>query len=162
MAAAAVILAAVGIGFALWSLPAPINERANKVDHPTVAADAPIQNSEASVSSRGKPEVVQKPNVRRRPAASRTRLQPDNAGTGTVADSAVTEVTTDFMPIGYVNSASLQDGGSVVRVELPRSTIVSMGFALNMDRSGERVKADVLRVQMGLARLFVSSNSALS
>ncbi len=63
-----------------------------------------------------------------------------------------TEVATDFMPIGYVSSASLQDGGSVVRVELPRSTIVSMGFAMNMDRYGERVKADVLMGADGLAR----------
>jgi len=39
-----------------------------------------------------------------------------------------------------------------VRVELPRSTIVSMGFALNMDRSGEKVKADVLMGADGLAR----------
>ena len=61
-------------------------------------------------------------------------------------------MATDFMPIGYLNSASLQDGGSVVRVELPRSTIVSMGFAVNMDRFGERVKADVLMGADGLAR----------
>ena len=35
---------------------------------------------------------------------------------------------------------------------MPRSTIVSMGFALNMDRSGDRVKADVLMGADGLAR----------
>ncbi|MGI8733055.1 MAG: hypothetical protein ACR2LM_07115 [Pyrinomonadaceae bacterium] len=56
------------------------------------------------------------------------------------------------MPIGYVNSLSLQDGGTVVRVELARSTIVSMGFAVNMDRYGERVKADVLMGADGFAR----------
>jgi hypothetical protein len=153
MAAAAVILAAVGIGFALWSLPAPLIERANKVEQTTVpASQSPIPTSETLGGSRGKPEIVQKPVVRRRSAASRTPLQRVNADTGTVGESAVTEVTTDFMPIGYVNSASLQDGGSVVRVELPRSTIVSMGFALNMDRSGDRVKADVLMGADGLAR----------
>ena len=153
VAAAAVVLAAVGIGFALWSFPAPINERANKVEQTTVpVGQSPLPTSATLGGSSGKPEIVQKPYVRRRRAASRTRLQPVNAGTGTVAELATTEVTTDFMPLGYVNSASLQDGGSVVRVELPRSTIVSMGFALNMDRTGERVKADVLMGADGLAR----------
>jgi hypothetical protein len=59
---------------------------------------------------------------------------------------------TDFIPIGYVNSLSLQDGGSLVRVELSRSSIINMGFAVNMDRYNETVKADVLMGADGLAR----------
>jgi hypothetical protein len=154
VAAAAVILLALGVGFAVWSSRAPHNEQATQAGPPgVVAGQTPVQTGEPAVAAKENPEIVQKPIVRRRPAtSSRTRLQKDRVGAGNVAELAATEVTTDFMPIGYVNSASLQDGGSVVRVELPRSTIVSMGFALNMDRSGERVKADVLMGADGLAR----------
>ena len=154
VAAAAVILLALGVGFAVWSSRAPRNEQATQAGPTSVVAEqTPVQTGEPAVAAKENPQIVPKPTVRRRPAtSSRTRLQKDRASAGNVAELAVTEVTTDFMPIGYVNSASLQDGGSVVRVELPRSTIVSMGFALNMDRSGERVKADVLMGADGLAR----------
>jgi hypothetical protein len=46
---------------------------------------------------------------------------------------------------------NLQDGAQVVRVELPRSAMVSLGLPVNMDRYGERVKADVLLGADGLA-----------
>ncbi len=154
VAAAAVIFLALGVGFAVWSSRAPHNEQAKQNGQTSVVAEqTPVQTAEPAFAAKENPEIVPKPIVRRRPAnSSRTRLQTDRVGAGNVAELAATEVTTDFMPIGYVNSASLQDGGSVVRVELPRSMIVSMGFALNMDRSGERVKADVLMGADGLAR----------
>src|SRR6185295_9125925 len=66
--------------------------------------------------------------------------KPENA----VANHASNEVATDFMPLGYLNPASLQDGGQIVRVEVPRTTMASFGFPVNMDRYNERVKADVL------------------
>lgn len=62
------------------------------------------------------------------------------------------EVATQFMPLGYVSPLNLQDGGLVVRVELPRSAMVNLGLPVNMDRYGERVKADVLMGSDGLAR----------
>jgi len=66
--------------------------------------------------------------------------KPENA----VANHASNEVATDFMPLGYLNPASLQDGGQIVRVEVPRTTMASFGFPVNMDRYNERVKADIL------------------
>jgi len=61
-----------------------------------------------------------------------------------MANHASNEVATDFLPLGYLNAASLQDGGQIVRVEVPRTTMASFGFPVNMDRYNERVKADVL------------------
>jgi hypothetical protein len=43
-----------------------------------------------------------------------------------------------------LNPALLQDGGQIVRVEVPRTTMASFGLPVNMDRYNERVKADVL------------------
>lgn len=63
----------------------------------------------------------------------------------------VNEIATDFIPLSYMNAANLQDGGQIVRVELPRSALASFGLPVNMDRYNERVKADVLLGVDGLA-----------
>ena len=62
------------------------------------------------------------------------------------------EVATHFIPLSYTSAANLQDGGQLVRVELPRSAMVRFGLPVNMERYGERVKADVLVSADGLAR----------
>ncbi len=44
------------------------------------------------------------------------------------------------------------DGGQVMRVELPRSALMSFGLPMDMERAGERIKADVVVGNDGLAR----------
>lgn len=155
LAAAAVLLMAFAIGVAAWNLRAPLESGAGDVVASKPTADAPLpvvsSSPEPQPSATVKPEKDSDLSKRRQVAKSRrSNVRPD--ASQRVAARSETEVATDFMPIGYVNSASLQDSGSIVRVELPRSTIVSMGFAVNMDRYGERVKADVLMGADGLAR----------
>ncbi|HMJ25356.1 MAG TPA: hypothetical protein VK475_05985, partial [Pyrinomonadaceae bacterium] len=86
--------------------------------------------------SRRKPLIKHRDPVAARP-------QPDNA--------ANTEIATDFLPMSYGSTANLQDGGQMVRVELPRSAMASFGLPVNMDRANEKVKADVLLGVDGLA-----------
>jgi hypothetical protein len=62
------------------------------------------------------------------------------------------EIATDFFPVGDGSGLGLEDGGQLVRVELPRSALVRFGLPVNMDRANERVKADVLVGVDGLAR----------
>jgi hypothetical protein len=61
------------------------------------------------------------------------------------------EIATDFIPLGYMTAVNLQDGGQIVRVELPRSALANFGLPVNMDRYNEKVKADVLFGVDGLA-----------
>jgi hypothetical protein len=63
----------------------------------------------------------------------------------------VNEVATDFIPLSYMSASSLQDGGQIVRVQLPRSALANFGFPVNMDRYNEKVKADVLFGVDGMA-----------
>lgn len=63
----------------------------------------------------------------------------------------VREIATDFIPLRYGNAASLQDGGQIVRVELPRSALANFGLPVNMDRYHEKVKADVIFGVDGMA-----------
>ena len=43
-----------------------------------------------------------------------------------------------------MSAANLQDGGQIVRVQLPRAALANFGLPVNMDRYNEKVKADVL------------------
>src|SRR6185503_14932567 len=56
-----------------------------------------------------------------------------------VANHMNREIATDFMPLGYLNPATLQDGGQIIRVEVPRSTLVKFGLTVTIDRYNEKV-----------------------
>jgi hypothetical protein len=85
--------------------------------------------------------------------ARRPQVRPADAAKTpeAVANHVTKEIATEFMPLGYLNAVNLQDGGQIVRVELPRSTMASFGLPVNMDRYNERVKADVLLGVDGVA-----------
>jgi hypothetical protein len=68
-----------------------------------------------------------------------------------VANHVQTEIATDFIPLSYMTAANLQDGGQIIRVELPRSALAKFGLPVNMDRYNEKVKADVLFGVDGMA-----------
>jgi hypothetical protein len=74
-----------------------------------------------------------------------------NKNNNVVANHANNEIATDFVPVGYLNVAALQDGGQIVRVELPRTALANFGFPVNMDRYNEKVKADILLGVDGMA-----------
>lgn len=62
------------------------------------------------------------------------------------------EIATDFFPLVNRESLNQLDSGQLVRVELPRSALMSFGLPMNMERAGERIKADVVVGEDGLAR----------
>ena len=62
------------------------------------------------------------------------------------------EVATDFMPLTYDAATAPLDSGHLVRVELPRTALLSMGLPMSVERQNEYVKADVLMGEDGVAR----------
>ena len=62
------------------------------------------------------------------------------------------EIATDFIPLVHGNSMNLMESGQLIRVELPRSALVSFGLPMNMERADELVKADEVVGTDGLAR----------
>jgi hypothetical protein len=98
---------------------------------------AGVQEPEQKSSAQApKPRRVRHANVRR----------PENVQ---LANHA--EIATDFIPLSSMPAVSLQDGGQIVRVKLPRSALANFGLPVNMDRYNEKVKADVLIGVDGLA-----------
>jgi hypothetical protein len=65
--------------------------------------------------------------------------------------AAMREVTTEFFPLGF-GSEWTNEGGRVVRVRMPRSTVVSLGFPVAAERMEERVTADLVVSFDGTAR----------
>jgi hypothetical protein len=68
------------------------------------------------------------------------------------AASSETEIATDFFPLVDYDNLINFESGEIRRVMLSRSSLVSLGLPVNMDRANEPVKADVLVGHDGLAR----------
>ena len=65
---------------------------------------------------------------------------------------AATEIATDFIPLIQGDNLTLLEEGRLMRVELPRTTLLEFGLPMNPERVEERIKADVVIGSDGLAR----------
>ena len=133
----------------------PVSGLSSTVTTPEASSDEPgTQPLNASVNPDVVPlsprqmdrrrAVMQTAVLRNRPAQRATHLTPTT--------SANEEITTEFLPLSYSSSLSQFDEGQVVRIELPRSALQSLGLPVNAERASERVKADVLLGHDGIAR----------
>ena len=142
------------IAFRMRNEPVPTQHQA--VAPPSVPQDSPIVAQEKTPQKREVVVGAPKPVLKHRPVVSNGSMQA-RAGSkskkdnSVVSNHATNEVATEFMPVGYLSVDALQDGGQIVRVELPRSALVKFGLPVNMDRYNERVKADVLVGLDGMA-----------
>jgi hypothetical protein len=162
-ASIAAILALVAL-VALRSETASPPEQAKSQDQPSPQAtpappfelrpDAPGAKDQATVNRAkqrpapknrtGRSAQIAKGNSRNEKSAAQT------SATGPLA--AANEIATDFIPLMQGESLNQMDGGQVVRVELPRTALMSFGLPMNMERADERIKADVVIGNDGLAR----------
>jgi hypothetical protein len=62
------------------------------------------------------------------------------------------ETVTDFIPLTAIADATAMRSGTIVRVEMPRASLIAMGLPLNAERAHETVKADIVVGDDGLAR----------
>jgi hypothetical protein len=93
------------------------------------------------------------PRLRRRTERSPSPVKTEVETTEVALNEAEpTEVTTGFVPLTYLNSATAMESGIVVRVEVAREKLVALGLPLNLDRAGETIKADIVVGDDGVAR----------
>jgi hypothetical protein len=69
-----------------------------------------------------------------------------------IADAKDREYTTDFILLRYGKDTEPMESGEVIRVQMPRSALITFGLPVNVERAGEMVKADLLIGEDGLAR----------
>ncbi len=127
-------------------VPTHVDEKEVTPTPPEVAANA--EPPRALNSARGGGGVTATP-VSYNSSAGRRAQAPRDGSRGSRADR---EVVTEFIPLGNGEYSASVDAGQVVRVELPRSALSSIGLPVSADRAGERIKADVLVGDDGLAR----------
>lgn len=58
----------------------------------------------------------------------------------------------EYLPLTYLAGATAMESGTVVRVELSRAALISLGVHVEPDRSEETLKADVVLGDDGVAR----------
>jgi hypothetical protein len=122
------------------ALPPQEPQRAGAQD-PTTASGTPRQDIVEEQSGQSQRTAAANRKVRR-PAAT---APPANL-------VARNEVVTDYIPLTYLSDSTAIDSGMVVRVQVPRATLISMGLPMNVENSQELVKADVVVGDDGVAR----------
>jgi len=136
LAAAAVV--SVLIGAAAWKIGQPV---ATLPDLRLALPAAPPMVLPARQPEPAPPLVAKRIKRTARPRVAPARVEPHPP-----------EVATDFLPIeGSANLAPIESG-QIVRVQLPRSSMMRFGLPVNQDRMMEPVKADVVFAQDGIAR----------
>jgi hypothetical protein len=145
-AIAAMLLIAISIVVFRWS-NRPANDQREAVKREPQPKPT-VKPNEELASDVEKPAVVESVPQRSKPK----RVHPASLRRPEVANHVTKEIATDFIPLSYMSAGSLQDGGQIVRVQLPRSALANFGLPVNMDRYNEKVKADVLVGVDGMAR----------
>jgi hypothetical protein len=151
-AAAAVVLLVFGVVAMRARVGSPPRQEAREIVKPLESPKSPSDNDQSASFSAPRDTPLRplsnpKP---RRVTASKASSQSTGAPVG--AGSNNNEIATDFFPVGDGSALNMQDGGQLVRVELPRSALARFGLPVNMERANQRVKADVLFSADGLAR----------
>ncbi|HEX5736070.1 MAG TPA: hypothetical protein VF131_24800 [Blastocatellia bacterium] len=151
-AAAILILIALVALRANQSMPEPPQQAIETQTAPVVAPSAPEQESPQKKDSVA--PVTPRRSVQNYKAANKARRDAQQPETVNAKDAAAGdyEITTDFMPLPHRGSIAELEGGQVLRVELPRSSLASFGLPVNLERAGERIKADVVVGNDGMAR----------
>jgi hypothetical protein len=79
-------------------------------------------------------------------------LAPRHAASPADATAMADETTAGFYPLPDAEGLPPVESAMVVRVQMPMASLELIGFPINLDRASDRVEAEVLLGQDGLAR----------
>ena len=127
------------------AVPAPVPQVSSG---PALTTIEPVSKSRARLA---RPKASQTRALSRRNSVAYGARRPVHDSQD-VADRFEPGTATDFLPLLLVEAGSELERGQVLRVELPRSALMSFGLPMNQERSTEPIKADVLVGEDGLAR----------
>lgn len=166
IAAAAAVLIVFGIVTVRWTIDRPsqiASDTLSDFKDKGVATVPPIEVVQRTTEPTPKQTMDVTPPRRKHSTRKSTKSASNRSeivakgltgeiNTNDLGNAEQAEVTTAFLPLSYVSPVNLQDGGQLVRVELPRTAMARLGLPVNVERYGEKVKADVLVSADGLAR----------
>jgi hypothetical protein len=94
------------------------------------------------------PRAPASPVTKRQPAKHKVELVPERMTHETVAAKAADE----YLPLTYLAKTTAMDTGTIIRVRLSRSALVSLGLPVNLENSSDSVSAEVVMGDDGVAR----------
>lgn len=109
----------------------------------------------AEVRSSVAPPVYRAATVREQPAQLTPPLPVKryrSPRTATPKPQEVVEVYTDFFPLEEGSGPIEIERGRVVRVSMPRSSLIRVGLPVNMDRLNDAIQADLVLSEEGIAK----------
>lgn len=86
------------------------------------------------------------------PTSARSIARPSEDAIPATGDENGDEILTSFVPLPYGGGTAYLESAHVVRMELPRSALVTLGVAVPEEQWTERMQAEVLFGEDGLAR----------
>ena len=133
--------------------PVPENAGGSDTALPPTHEDRLAPNEPPLSPGTGRQRLAIGGRASREKAAPRAVRQPSHSNQAVnKPDDSIGEIATDFIPLMNRETLAQMDGGQVMRVELPRSALMSFGLPMDMERAAERIKADVVVGNDGLAR----------
>jgi hypothetical protein len=119
---------------------------------PPISTPPPLQSKEEKPGILVQDEVVQQTPSKKSPTralkATHSLRNEARRESATAARASVDE----YLPLTYLADATAMESGTVVRVELSRSALISLGVPIEIDRADETLKADVVLGDDGVAR----------
>lgn len=145
--AAGAALALLLLAGGRWMRSSSSEERVAKTDSTPKVVVAPTPSPVAIDTATATAPAPQA--LKEKPAAKVRRVIPAKSVRVEAAEEEI-EIATDYLPLTYVANSEEQSG-QVMRVEMPRSAMLALGLPVEDEPTGERVKADVIVGDDGLA-----------
>lgn len=153
-AIAAVILLAIVLS--VWrNAPLPGTQPSFQASAPDSPVTTPAIAPQPGSSPVKKSSIVEAPRLSAKVANNNSRKSKRStpqAGSPSQVSETVAWNAGEFLPLTYLAKGTAMESGTVVRVELSRSALASLGFAAGGEGSAESVKADVILGDDGVAR----------
>lgn len=145
------VVAFAVVSLNLWRISAPV---AGEADRPLAKAAKPTESAKPSLvqptARVAAPEEKRIEAVRHAPRVRRRVAKP--LPQNIAALPRAIEEPEEFLAIPYAPPITATERGEVMRVQVPRLSLRSLGIPINVERLSERVPADVLMGEDGIAR----------
>jgi hypothetical protein len=119
---------------------------------PPVSTQPPVERKEEKPGILVGNELALKKPLKKSPART-PKVSRGLKGAAARESATVAQVSgNEYLPLTYLADATAMESGTVVRVELSRSALISLGVPVEPDRADETLKADVVLGDDGVAR----------
>jgi hypothetical protein len=158
LAAAALALLCFGLSLAAWLMAPPEGKPSANRTATGGGATAPIAPSVTPVTPKQNPApplmAVETRQTRRVSEAGKHRRGSSHADgmSQPNPDDAPREFVTQFFPVMQGGELIPLESAQIVRVRMPRASLIPLGIPVNQARADETIQADVLVSNEGLAR----------